>query len=125
MFHTDDTDWYDALPRFRALTQKYPNLGRSWFNLGFASLQAGQNAESINAFKRALDMNYRTPTTMYNIACGFARSNQIDAAMEWLEKARAAGFQLCNYIDHDEDLNNLRSDPRFRELRKQVRAEKE
>ena len=39
-------------------------------------------------------------------------------------KLRAAGFQLSNYIDHDEDLNNLRSDPRFRELRKQVRAEK-
>ncbi|HEV8657405.1 MAG TPA: M56 family metallopeptidase [Thermoanaerobaculia bacterium] len=124
MFKNDEGDWHDSLARFRSLTQKYPSLGRTWFNLGFAALQAGQNAESINSFKRALDLNYRTPTTMYNIACGYARSNQTDAAMEWLQKARSAGFQLCNYIDHDDDLNSLRSDPRFRELRKQVRAEK-
>ncbi|HEY3055855.1 MAG TPA: M56 family metallopeptidase [Thermoanaerobaculia bacterium] len=125
MFHNDESDWFEALPRFRSATQKYPNLGRSWFNLGYAALQAGQNAESINSFKRALDLNYRPPTTMYNIACGYARSNQTEAALEWLQKARAAGFQLCNYIDNDNDLNSLRSDPRFRELRKQVRAEKD
>ncbi|MGZ5475460.1 MAG: TPR end-of-group domain-containing protein [Thermoanaerobaculia bacterium] len=119
----DDSDWVDALPRFRSMTGKYPNLGRSWFNLGFASLQAGQNEESIRAFKRALDLNYRSGTVMYNIACGYARANQNDAAMEWLQKARAAGFKLGHYIEHDDDLNNLRSDPRFRELRKQVRAE--
>ncbi|HEX9160262.1 MAG TPA: M56 family metallopeptidase [Thermoanaerobaculia bacterium] len=117
--------WVDALPRFRAATQQHPNLGRPWFNLGFAALQAGNNTESINAFKRALDLNYRAPTTMYNIACGYARSNQADAAIQWLQKSRAAGFQLSNYIDHDNDLDNLRSDARFRDLRRQVRADKE
>ena len=121
----DDSDWVDALPRFRSMTRKYPNLGRTWFNLGFAALQAGQNQESINAFKHALDLNYRSSTTMYNIACGYARSNQSDAAIEWLQKARSAGFQLCNYIDNDDDLNNLRSDPRFRQLRKEARADKD
>jgi beta-lactamase regulating signal transducer with metallopeptidase domain/tetratricopeptide (TPR) repeat protein len=120
----DDSDWVDALPRFREMTRKYPNLGRTWFNLGFASLQGGQNQESINSFKRALDLNYRASTTMYNIACGYARSNQSDAAIDWLQKARAAGFQLSSYIDHDDDLNSLRSDPRFRQLRKEVRADK-
>lgn len=120
----DGSDWVDALPRFRAMTQKYPTLGRTWFNLGFAALQAGQNQESINAFKRALELNYRPPTTTYNIACGYARSNQVDAAIEWLEKSRAAGFDLANYIDQDDDLNSLRSDTRFRQLRRDVRADK-
>lgn len=119
-----DSGWVDALPRFRSMTRKYPNLGRTWFNLGFASLQAGQNQESINAFQHALDLNYRPPTTMYNIACGYARSGQNDAAIEWLRKSRDAGFQLRHYIDHDDDLNNLRSDPRFRQLRRQVRLER-
>jgi len=49
----DDSDWGDALPRFRSMTQRYPNLGRSWFSLGFAALQAGQNQESISSFKHA------------------------------------------------------------------------
>lgn len=121
----DEGDWVDALPHFRAMTQKYPNLGRSWFNLGYAALNAGQNQESINAFKKALDLQYRPSTVMYNIACGYARANQNDAAMDWLQRARAAGFQLSNYIDNDSDLNSLRSDPRFRQLRREVRAEKE
>ncbi len=121
----DDSDWVDALPRFRSLTQKYPNLGRPWFNLGFAALQAGQNQESISAFKRALDLNYRPSTSMYNIACGYARSNQNETAIDWLQKARGAGFELGNYIDRDDDLNSLRSDPRFRKLRREVRAERD
>lgn len=121
----NDSDWVDELPRFRAMTQKYPNRGRSWFNLGFAALQAGQNQESVNAFKHALDLGYRTPTTLYNIACAYARANQNDAAMEYLQKARAAGFQLSHYIDSDSDLNALRSDARFRQLRHEVRIEKD
>ena len=116
----DDSDWADALPRFRSMTQRYPNLGRSWFSLGFAALQAGQNQESISSFKHALDMNYRTTTTMYNLACAYARSNQNDTAIEWLQKARSAGFELGRYIDNDDDLNSLRSDPRFRQLRQEV-----
>ena len=88
------------------------------------SLLNRQNEESVRAFKHALDLNYRPSTVMYNIACGYARANQNDAAMEWLQKARAAGFKLGNYIEHDNDLNSLRSDPRFRELRKQVRRDR-
>ncbi len=117
-------DWVDALPRFREMTAKYPSHGRSWFNLGYAALQAGQNSESISAFKHALDLNYRAPTTMYNIACGYARSNQSDAALEWLQKSRQAGFNLFHYIDNDNDLDNLRSDRRFRELQRELRREK-
>jgi beta-lactamase regulating signal transducer with metallopeptidase domain/Flp pilus assembly protein TadD len=120
-----DGDWVDALPHYRDMTRKYATVGRSWFNLGYASLQAGQNGESINAFKRALDLGYRPPTTMYNIACAYARSNQTEPAIEWLQKSRTAGFKLVNYIDNDNDLNSLRSDPRFRELRQAVKAERE
>lgn len=118
-----DSDWADALPRFRTLTRKYPNLGRAWFNLGFAALQAGQNQESADAFRHALGLNYRTPTTTYNIACAYARSNQNGAAMEWLQKAHSAGFELSSYIDRDDDLNSLRSDARFRQLRREVLLE--
>ena len=60
---------------------------------------------------------------MYNTACAYARAGQKDAAFEWLQKARAAGFDLKKYLDDDEDLAGLRSDPRFRELRRAVRQE--
>jgi beta-lactamase regulating signal transducer with metallopeptidase domain/tetratricopeptide (TPR) repeat protein len=118
-------DWSSRIPRFRAMTAKYPSAGRSWFNLGYALLQTDENSSAAaDAFRRALDLGYRPPTSAYNIACSYARADRNDEAMQWLGKARSLGFDLNNYIDGDDDLDNLRSDPRFRELRQQIRAGK-
>ena len=40
-----------------------------------------------------------------------------DAAFQWIEKSVDAGFDIGGYIG-DEDLNNLRSDPRFKRFQK-------
>ena len=82
--------------------------------MGFASLAGDRPEVSIEAFKKALDLGYRKPTTMYNIACGYARLDQKDAAFEWLDKAIAAGFDDTHTIRSDDDLDNLRGDPRSR-----------
>ena len=61
----------------------------------------------------------RAPVSMYNMACAYSRLNQKDEAIAWLERSQAAGFHLKDYIHQDDDLDNLRSDPRFRRLREQ------
>jgi Flp pilus assembly protein TadD len=119
-----EDDWGSMLPRFQAMTRKYPTMGRVWFNLGYALLQTDQSSQSGDAFRHALDLGYRPPTSAYNMACAYARANRIDESIQWLEKARSLGFDLNNYLDGDDDLDNIRSDPRFRELRKQVREER-
>jgi hypothetical protein len=57
------------------------------------------------------------------MACALARDGQHDAAISTLEKARALGFQLQDYLDDDSDLEALHDEPRFQELRRQVEAE--
>ena len=58
--------------------------------VGFASL-AGDRAEAAaDAFRKSLELGYRTPTTMYNLACVYARLDQKDAAFDWLFKVVAA-----------------------------------
>jgi hypothetical protein len=37
-----------------------------------------------------------------------------NAAFEWLEKSVDAGFDIGGYINGDQDLDSLRSDPRFK-----------
>jgi beta-lactamase regulating signal transducer with metallopeptidase domain/tetratricopeptide (TPR) repeat protein len=115
--------WGNEIARYHELTRKYPTIGRTWFNLGYAQLQAGDNLGSVQSFRKAVDLGYRTPTSMYNTACAYARAGQKDAAFEWLQKARAAGFDLKHYLNDDEDLEALRSDPRFVELRREVRRD--
>lgn len=118
----DRSEWARVAAHHRAMTQKYPQSGRAWFNLGFTALQARDFRTGQDAFQRAIDLNYRVGTASYNIACGFALQGNRDAAFQWLEKAKANNFELQNYLFNDEDLSSLHDDPRFDALAKEVDA---
>jgi len=118
----DRAQWAKVANHHRAMTQKYPQSGRAWFNLGFTALQARDFQTGRTAFQRAIDLGYRTGTSSYNIACGYALENNRDAAFQWLNRAKDSGFELENYLFNDEDLESLQNDPRFDALVKEVGA---
>ena len=122
--HDDDEreGWREVMEHHRAMTQKYPSAGRAWFNLGFAALQAREMNTGIDAFHRAIQLGHRIGTSSYNIACGHALAGDRDAAFEWLNKARDTGFELHNYMFGDDDLEALHDDPRWQQLRSEVKA---
>jgi beta-lactamase regulating signal transducer with metallopeptidase domain/tetratricopeptide (TPR) repeat protein len=114
--------WRDASKRFEAYVQKNPNSGRGWYALGFAQLAGDRPETAAESFHKALDLGYRRETTMYNLACAYARLDQKDAAFDWLFKAIEAGFDQSGTIRQDEDLDNLRGDPRYRKALSVARA---
>ena len=111
---SDRAKWREAAGRFETYTQKNPQSGRGWYSLGFAQLAGDRPEASIEAFQKALALGYRKPETMYNIACAYSRLDQKDPAFEWLYKALDAGFDETWTIRMDDDLDNLRGDPRYR-----------
>jgi beta-lactamase regulating signal transducer with metallopeptidase domain/tetratricopeptide (TPR) repeat protein len=113
-FSEHRTKWREAARRFEDYARKHPEQGRAWFNVGFASLAGDRPEAALEAFQKALDLGYRKPTTQYNLACSYARLDQKDKAFEWLFKALDAGFGASGTLRGDEDLDNLRGDPRFR-----------
>lgn len=118
----DRRAWREVAEHHRRVTAKYPASGRAWFNLGFSALQARDFTTGHDAFQRAINLDYRVGTSSYNIACGYALQNNRDAAFQWLDRARDAGFDLRNYLEDDEDLESLHSDPRWDALRDEVGA---
>ena len=106
--------WAPAVELYESFLRGAPDNGRGWFNLGFALHYSSEHARAIEAFKRAIQLGYRNPTAMYNIACGYAMMNRRDEAFEWLDKSVEAGFEVNGYIHGDQDLDNLRSDSRFK-----------
>lgn len=108
------SNWSQGVEHHRRMTQKYPNSGRAWFNVGYASLQARQFPAALEAFQRTIAMNYRVGTSSYNIACAHALQGDRDAAFAWLAKAKAANFEVEDYLDHDDDLDSLHRDPRWK-----------
>jgi beta-lactamase regulating signal transducer with metallopeptidase domain/tetratricopeptide (TPR) repeat protein len=114
--------WREAARKFEEYARAHPQKGRAWFNLGFASLAGERPDAAAKAFQKALELNYRKPTTMYNLACTYARLDQKDVAFDWLFKALDAGFDATGTLRGDEDLDNLRGDPRFRKALSIARA---
>lgn len=112
--HSNRAKWREAARRFAAYADAHPKSGRAWYNLGFASLAGDRAEDAPAAFKKALDLGYRKPDTMYNLACSYARLDQKDAAFDWLFKAIDAGFDQAWTMRFDDDLDNLRGDSRYR-----------
>jgi tetratricopeptide (TPR) repeat protein len=107
--------WQRRAEHFASFAQRHPEIGRAWFNLGYAKIQTRDPKEAAQAFERALALNYRKPTTMYNLACSFALAGQSDRAFAWLFRALDEGFDANGTLKHDSDLNSLHGDPRFRQ----------
>ena len=106
--------WAPAVKLYETFVREHPNSGRAWFDLAYALHYSSEHARAVEGFERAVQLGYRTPTSMYNVACAQAMLNHRDAAFEWLDKAVAADFDVSGYVADDEDLQNLRSDPRFK-----------
>ena len=109
--------WAPAIKLYESFLREQPGNGRGWFNLGYALHYSSEHARAVEAFERAIQLGYRPPTSTYNVACAYSMMGNRDAAFQWLEKSVDAGFDTGGYIG-DEDLNNLRSDPRFKRFQK-------
>jgi len=98
--------WLDTHPDdARAL-----NLGATiWSNLG-------ETDNAVEWGKRSLDIDPEDPQLLYNVACVYAIEGMKDEALKCLEKAIDKGYGHKEWIEHDSDLNSLRSDPRFKSL---------
>ena len=79
-----------------------------------AAYQAGDAAEFTETLEQALALNPASLVTVYNLACGYARTNRIDEALELLDRLVTARVDFG--MAQDPDLASLRDHPRFRSM---------
>ncbi|MFI5196985.1 MAG: TPR end-of-group domain-containing protein [Thermoanaerobaculia bacterium] len=84
----------------------------------------GSYIEAAEAYRKAADLGYREDTAAYNAACSYALAGRKDDAFTWLHKSMELGFDIESYLRKDDDLDSLRADPRFAELKKAARSAK-
>jgi serine/threonine protein kinase/Flp pilus assembly protein TadD len=89
--------------------------------LGAAALmQLGERERALDWAGRAYATDRDDSGVLYNIACVYVLGGLNDEAIKCLQQAVDNGFGHREWLDNDTDLDPLRDDPRFRELRDRI-----
>jgi TolB-like protein/Flp pilus assembly protein TadD len=92
------------------------------YHLGAGTLVVlGQVERAKKWLVRAVEIDPDDPVVQYNVACNLATLGEIDKALEYLGKAIVIGTISADWMRHDDDLDNLRGDPRFEALMKKLK----
>jgi adenylate cyclase len=81
----------------------------------------GEIDRGIEWAKQALAMDPRDPMVLYNVACIQSLAGFSDDALDSLETALQCGLSMEGWIDHDSNLDPVRTHPRFKRLIMQIR----
>jgi tetratricopeptide (TPR) repeat protein len=120
-----------AVRAYKKAIETKPGLATPWKNLGNAYLAMGQVQEAFEAYQEAFRLD---PTILENQGVGvpaagvdpavqsftlaklLAGLGQTDAALDFLRRAKEAGFRDFARVRSDPDFRAVVEDPRFAEL---------
>jgi len=77
---------------------------------------AGETEEALSRWVEILKSRPRDTTALYNCACAVTKLGFTDEAFKLLDLAVQCGFVNFEHLRRDEDLEPLRSDPRYDQL---------
>src|SRR5687767_2111313 len=97
------------------VTGRDPANARAWSLLGSARHQTQQFEAAIEAYQKSLALQ-ADPAAIYNIGAAYARLKNVDAAVEWLAKAKATGRVDMAQVATDSDFAGISGDARVARL---------
>jgi len=100
--------------------EMYPDDGRAIYFGANALSQIGDRARAMEWADRALATDPDDSSVLYNVACVYALIGEADKAIDTLEKSVTSGMGQKEWIEHDSDLDPLRTHPRFQALLKRL-----
>jgi len=102
-------------------TRLHPENVEAISELGHTYTRQGRYEEGLVQDRRLVRLVPQNPTVHYNLACSLSLTGRIEPAIEALESACELGFGDADHLERDQDLLNLRQDPRFLDLVERLR----
>jgi tetratricopeptide (TPR) repeat protein len=84
--------------------------------LGYTYAVSGNRVQALKTVKQLVRLSQRRYVSPYNIAVVYAGLGEKERAFDWLQKAVADRSIYPTALSSREELNSLRSDPRYSEL---------
>jgi len=102
-----------AARMLETITAREPANARAWRLLGVAYQRGKRLDEAFAAYRKALDLDPSAPQVLYNLGTAYAVKGDVNAAFDWLGRAKATRQLDMTQIDTDAELATLKTDPRF------------
>ena len=94
----------------------HPDDARATYFGASCLCELGDRERGLQWAERALAMDPEDSSVLYNVACTYALLGQAEKAIDCLERSITSGMGQKEWIEHDSDLDSLRSRPRFQAL---------
>lgn len=102
-----------ALEAIQPWVQYHPDDSRALYKAALLFAELGEKEKAVEWARKSIAIDPEDAATYYNIACAYGIMNDIDNALDMLEKAIEKGFKNKSWIEHDGDLVSLRGHPRY------------
>jgi tetratricopeptide (TPR) repeat protein len=105
------------------ILRRNPNHLEALVLQGDAYSRQGQYQKGLELDLKLTQIRPDSELLRYNLACSYALAGQKDTAFRTLHQAVALGYHDVEHLCRDNDLNSLKSDPRFEALVRKLIAE--
>jgi tetratricopeptide (TPR) repeat protein len=114
---SDKEDLHFEIQFFEGIAKRDPSYIEALQVLGDAYTKSGQWEKGLLVDKRLARLCPHSPLVFYNLACSYSLMSRIDQAFSALRRAVRLGYRDARWLNKDPDLENLRHDTRFDDIR--------
>jgi non-specific serine/threonine protein kinase len=98
----------------------HPDDSRAIYFMAGTYAEIGDKEKAVVWGQKSIALDPEDPAIYYNLACMYSILDEIDNALDMLEKAIEKGFAAKSWIENDGDLRPLRTHPRYIEMLKKL-----
>lgn len=110
----------EAVEEFKKALKDAPDNFIAHYEIAMAYLLAKKYALSVTHYTECLKQQPENSLVHYNLACAYSLMNDTDNALKHLTLSVEHGYKDFQHMEKDEDLDNIRSDQRYKDLKKKL-----
>jgi len=106
----------EAMEQYQQALSIQPGFLPALNDLAQVHMNRGEYDQARPLYMQMIELRPDDYIAYYNMACLYAKQNQVEEAVAWLKRAVERGFSDWQLLANDEDLENLRDTAYFKEL---------
>jgi len=101
---------------YEGIIERKPDFIEALSALGDLYTKKGLFEQGLKIDQRLAALRPDNDLILYNLACSYSLTNNLDASLQTIKKAIECGYRDFRFLEKDNDLVNLRRDSRFQEF---------